>query len=276
MLTQVQQEYRDQLRNQIDQKRDAQKIERTQAAKDSIDREMYNQARGGQDDNRSEKQKKADYFAALQNQQRETREVRGNDARVLENSGKRGVGGAQAANQSPSYNSPPAYGNEHFDYKSPAHDDHYNPSHHDEPYPSNYGNDHPTRDYPADADTYHRDYPQSNPTSNYDAPPYSYGGHNDPAPYSSHQQPTNDLPTQERVQKNYLPNNPLSFASPTSKPGGRGEFRAHQEIKHSDQGIDRPNKPMVAGAGSTKDAYDNIRKKYGNHSASYNILTGGS
>ena len=72
-------------------------------------------------------------------------------------------------------------------------------------------------------------------------------------------------------QRNYLVNNPIAPDAPQKRaPGG---FRAHQEITHDSMGIDRPNK-IAVNQGTAADAYNNIKKKYGNHSTQFNILTG--
>jgi len=81
-------------------------------------------------------------------------------------------------------------------------------------------------------------------------------------------------PTEKRMsnaQHNYLVNNPIAPDMPQRRaPGG---FRAHQDIRHDHMGVDRQAKiPLTQG--NAKDAYQAIKKKYGNHSAQYNILTG--
>lgn len=90
-------------------------------------------------------------------------------------------------------------------------------------------------------------------------------------PYESTGQPAHTGKRANNSQHNYLVNNPLAPDMPQNRtPGG---FRAHQDIKHDHMGVDRQAKlPLTQG--NAGDAYNVIKRKYGNHSAQYNILTG--
>jgi hypothetical protein len=88
-------------------------------------------------------------------------------------------------------------------------------------------------------------------------------------------QPVQNLtpgPSQPRVQRNFIPNNLL--APDSSNQGQPMGYRAHQEIGHNYQGIQRPSKIPTINQGTSQEAYKDIKKKYGNHSTQYNILTG--
>lgn len=89
------------------------------------------------------------------------------------------------------------------------------------------------------------------------------------------EQPAQNLgsgPSQPRVQRNFMPNNLLApDANGQDKPMG---YRAHLEIGHNYQGIQRPSKIATINQGTSQEAYKDIKKKYGNHSTQYNILTG--
>lgn len=96
--------------------------------------------------------------------------------------------------------------------------------------------------------------------------PYRMGGNQ---PSQNGQGP--QLAADDRKQRNYLVNNPIAPDAPQRR--ATGGFRAHQDITHDNMGIARPNKVAMT-QGTASEAYANIKKKYGNHSAQYNILTG--
>lgn len=131
---------------------------------------------------------------------------------------------------------------------------------------------------PQQRDDDRRGSPQGYNPYNQESEPQGYGEPHGSNPYKqgaqlgSEQDAHSKQPSDDkRVQRNYMVNNPLAPDAPQKRaPGG---FRAHQEITHDSMGIARPNKiPM--NQGNATDAYKNIKKKYGNHSAQYNILTG--
>lgn len=116
------------------------------------------------------------------------------------------------------------------------------------------------RNQPQDYNPYDRDEPQG-------PNPYKIGGQN-AADNGYHPAATTD---DKKAQRNYLVNNPIALDAPQKR--ATGGFRVHQEITHDSMGIARPNKISVT-QGTATEAYQNIKKKYGNHSAQYNILTG--
>lgn len=90
-------------------------------------------------------------------------------------------------------------------------------------------------------------------------------------PYEQPAQPAQGRKRANDSQHNYLVNNPIAPDLPQKRASGG--FRAHQDIRHEHMGVDRQAKlPLTQG--NAKDAYNVIKKKYGNHSAQYNILTG--
>jgi hypothetical protein len=136
---------------------------------------------------------------------------------------------------------------------------------------SQHGREYENRPYPPQENL----YSQKNGPSDYE--PYQRtaeepGRHNEPQRGGNEygrQTPSDQ--SGERVQRNYLVNNPLAPELPQKR--ATGGFRAHQDIRHDHMGIDRQGKiPMTQG--NAGDAYQMIKKKYGNHSAQYNILTG--
>lgn len=81
-------------------------------------------------------------------------------------------------------------------------------------------------------------------------------------------------PIRNGIQRNYLVNNPLVPDQPAQRAAAPQGFRAHQDIKHDQMNIPRGQKSGGMYGSSAQEAYSNIKKKYGNHSAQYNILTG--
>lgn len=76
------------------------------------------------------------------------------------------------------------------------------------------------------------------------------------------------------VQRNYLVNNPLVPDVQAQRNQPTQGFRAHQDIKHNQMNVPRGQKGNGMYGVSAQEAYTNIKNKYGNHSAQYNILTG--
>lgn len=121
-----------------------------------------------------------------------------------------------------------------------------------------------------------------NPYTYDDVPSYQRQQEYEPTPIQSNPyKMQQDIPTYQpeptqagakSAQRNYLVNNPIVTDIPNKR--SVGGFRAHQEITHDHMKVNRVQKGGALNDASSKEAYNSIKKKYGNHSAEYNILTG--
>jgi len=263
---QAQQDYHAMLQEQINLKKAAKNAERDTIAKDALDRELYNQRQAGPL-GQTDKTKKREYFDTLQNQQKDTSAARARDQDVrsyqqpAEDQGY-GYRGQQADL------SPQQQYEDKQDFPNYQEDDDF--QRRLEEY---------RREKMADVDPHNDLQDQPNPYAFED--PQKYRGQDADAqqgsPYAAYDRgrgyQAGPPPAEPKAaQRNYLVNNPIITDAPNKRTAGG--FRAHQDITHEGMKVDRVQKPLGINEGSSKDAYNSIKKKYGNHSAQYNILTG--
>ena len=270
-LIQAQQEYHAMLQEQINLKKAAKHAERDLVAKDALDRELYNQKQGGPL-SQTDKGKKREYFEALQNQQKDNSAPRQRDQdgrsyqAPAEDMGY-GYRGPQAdlSPQMQQYEEKQDFPNYQEDEDFQRRLEEYR------------------REKMADVDgqsdladppnPYAYDDLQKYRSPDTDSPPLGanpYAGYDRGGKGYAAGPPQADS---KASQRNYLVNNPIVTDAPNKRSTGGG-FRAHQDITHEGMKVDRVQKPLGLNEGSSKDAYNSIKKKYGNHSAQYNILTG--